>query len=158
MNTEAALLQRYLDGDLSPVEAELFRARLAESPTLRRQLAELQRLGAALRVWSRAAEERAEPLLEPTLRRVDEQARKQARHTSLGYALAGALLVALPWASYAGRAALEPGSLTPSAAAIERVEATDQQAQVFVVGSSSTPVVWLVDDAEEDEISEQDPG
>lgn len=44
----------------------------------------------------------------------------------------------------------------PTAAAIERVEATDRQAQVFVLGGSSTPVVWLAD--EDDDAEQQDPG
>lgn len=162
MNAEATLLQRYLDGDMSAAEAEQFRARLVESPALRRELAELKRVGAALRVWSSAAEARAGHLLEPTLRRAQQQQRKRARHSALCCVLGGLLLVALPWARHGGSAALAPNLRSlgaPLGAAIERVEATDQQAQVFVVGSSSTPVVWLADAAQEDdEAAEQDPG
>jgi hypothetical protein len=44
-------------------------------------------------------------------------------------------------------------------AAIERLEANaEQHAQVFVVGSASTPVVWLADDLGEGEVEQQDPG
>jgi hypothetical protein len=50
-------------------------------------------------------------------------------------------------------------ALPSSAAAIERIEAGDKQAQVFVLGGSTTPVVWLADDAPDDDASYlQDPG
>lgn len=157
MNVEAMRLQRYLDGDLTPDEAAEFRARLSESPALRRELEQLRRLGAAVRVWSSTAEAGAEELLQPTLERVAQSEKKRARQGLVGYAIAAMVLVALPWA----RPGFEPLSPAPAApaphgAAIERVEATDRQAQVFVVGTDRTPVVWLADEAADD--SEQDPG
>jgi hypothetical protein len=99
----------------------------------------------------------ADELLQPTLERVARSESKRARQGLLGYALAAVVLVALPWA----RSGVEPSAPVPTApaqsgAAIERVEAPDRQAQVFVVGSDRTPVVWLVDEAAD--ASEQDPG
>lgn len=157
MNGEAMRLQRYLDGDLTPDEAAEFRARLAESPALRSELEQLRRLGAAVRVWSSTVEDNAEELLQPTLDRVAQSEKKRARQGLLGYAVAAVVLVALPWA----RPGFEPLPKAPLApappgAAIERLEAKDRQAQVFVVGTDRTPVVWLVDEAADD--SEQDPG
>lgn len=157
VNVEAMRLQRYLDGELTPDEAATFRARLAESPELRRELEQLRRVGAAVRVWSDTVETGAADLLQPTLARVAHSDRKRARQGLVGYALAAVVLVALPWAHPRFEpAALVPAAPAPRGAAIERVEATDRQAQVFVVGSDRTPVVWLADDGAD--ASEQDPG
>ena len=163
MNDESELLQRYLDGDLSAVEAEQLRARLAHSPELAQQLAELRQLGALVRGWADDAQARGALLLEPTLRRVHAVERQRGRHATLGFALAAMLVAALPFASQAHfshpAAPLQARVVSPGAA-IERIEAGDQHAQVFVVGAASTPVVWLSDDnADEAEASvEQDPG
>jgi anti-sigma factor RsiW len=151
-------LLRYLDREMSRDEAEQFRARLAESPALRQQLAEMQRVGALVRCWASAAEARAGELVEPTLVRVRESEHKRRRHASLGYALAAILLVVLPWSRRAPEltGSVVPGAaVLPAGAAIERVEAVDQQAQVFVLGSSTTPVVWLADDVADDDVAQQ---
>jgi len=156
LSSDSELLLRYLDHDLSVAEAADFRARLAESPALRRELAEMRRVGALVRLWAEDAERRAEPLVESTLRRVEDSARRRARYASLAYVLVAVMLVALPWSRHGE---VHEVKTVPAAAAIERVETTDQQARVFV-GSSGTPVVWLADDAQEDEADEheQDPG
>jgi len=155
VNDEAMRLQRYLDGELSPEEAAEFRELLADSPALRRELEQLRGLGAAVRSWSGSVEARAGELLAPTLERVAQNERKRARQSLVGYALAAVVLVALPWAR-PGFEPLVPSPVAPApqGAAIERVEATDRGAQVFVVGTDSTPVLWLADD----DTSEQDPG
>jgi anti-sigma factor RsiW len=162
VNAETKLLLRYLDGEMSADEVESFRARLAESPALRQKLHEMQRVGELLRLWAGAAEKRADRLVEPTLLRVQEAERTRSRQNTFGYALLTALLLALPWSRHTLPVAeqLEPRELTrPAGAAIERIEAGDKQAQVFVVGGSSTPVVWLSDDAlDDDDSAEQDPG
>ena len=162
VNPDTQLLHRYLDGDLSPAEAERFRARLAESPELSQRLHELEQLGSLVRGWAASAEERAGDLVAPTLERVHEAQRRSSRNATLGYALVAALVVALPWSRRPPELANLTGALhvaPPSSAAIERVQATDQQAQVFVVGRASTPVVWLADDAQEDDATpDQDPG
>lgn len=161
MSPETRLLHRYLDGDLSPEEAEHFRARLAQSPELARRLSELQQLGSLVRGWATRAERRAGDLVAPTLERVNDAQRRRSRSATLGYALVAALVVALPWSRRPPELGMPSvtHATTPSSAAIERVEATDQQAQVFVVGASSTPVVWLADDAQDDSSSsDQDPG
>ncbi len=162
MSADSQQLARYLDGEMTPVEAAAFEARLGGDRGLQRELAQLREVGAAMRSWSRGHEERAGDLLEPTLRRVrrrDEQ--RRSRHSLASYVVAGVALVALPW----GRLHPDLGSQLSAApavvsggAAIERVEATDRRAQVFVVGSSSTPVLWLADDVSEDGAVEQDPG
>ncbi len=163
MTDEAELLQRYIDGDLPPREAEEFRLRLAEDAALQRELVELQTVGSVLRAWSARQEARAEGLLAPTLARVHDAAQRRSRHTSLGLGVAALLLFALPWAGDAS-APLATGLLTRplqlNGAAIERLEAGRTQARVFIVGSSGTPVVWLADDASElDAGGEQrDPG
>lgn len=163
MNDEDEQLSRYLDGELSPREAELFRARLAESPELARRLDELQRVGALVRLWADGAGRGADHLLEPTLRRVQDVARRRSRHGSLGLALAAVLAAALPWSSAAqhGTSLVRLSQALPErGAAIERIESGDKQARVFVVGKSSTPVVWLADEVESEEqaAAEQDPG
>lgn len=162
MNAETKRLQCFLDGEMSSDEAEVFRARLAENPALAAELQEMQRVGALVRSWAADAEMRGEELLEPTLARVQNAERKRARHTTLGYAVATALLLALPWSRQAPELAaphVQTESAKPSAAAIERVEAGNKQAQVFVLGGSTTPVVWLADDAPEDDVRDhQDPG
>jgi anti-sigma factor RsiW len=162
---DAQLLQRYLDGELSPAEVSAFRQRLSASPELQRELTELQLLGGLLRRWADDAGSRAGSLLEPTLERVDAAERRRGRHASLGMAVAAVLLLLLP-ASGQGR--WTPRALpvevalvatkAPPPAAIERLEAADQHARVFVVGSASTPVVWLADDLVESEVEQQDPG
>lgn len=158
---EAQRLQRYLDGDLSPAEAAAFRAELAVSPTLRRELAELERVGELVRDWAEQQGRRAEPLLEQTMLRAVEADHRQRRHLALGVAMAAGLLLLLPSAHepFPSRVpvAVAVSARPEPAAAIERLEAVDRQAQVFVVGSSSTPVVWLVDDVEE-EAAGLDPG
>jgi hypothetical protein len=158
---ETELLQRYFDREMSAAEAERFRARLAHSPELRQGLRELQQVGALLRVWSGTAEARGADLLEPTLQRIRTAERLRSSYPVLACGVAFALLLVLRGSSAALPLVakhLEPLHFA-SSAAIERVEASDQQAQVFVVGAAATPVVWLLDDAlEEDGSPEQDPG
>lgn len=157
VNPQTKRLLRYLDREMSAEEAEDFEHSLAESPQLRGELAELRRVGAFVRSWAASVEARGDELLEPTLVRIKDAERKRSRQATLGYALAAALLVAMPWS----RRAPEPmhgnwhGEVTSPGAAIERLDAADTRAQVFLVGSSSTPVVWLVDDAPDDDSSEQ---
>jgi len=157
------LLLRFVDGEMSTEEAEKFRARLAESPALRRELQEMRRVGGLVRLWASGVEPRAHDLVEPTLLRVRQAERRSAFTGSLSYALAAALAVLLPWSQHAP----EPSApapvargVTPAGAAIERIEAGDTQAQVFVLGTSSTPVVWLADDMQDGDADppEQDPG
>lgn len=162
MNSQTKRLLRYLDREMSVEEAAEFRVSLAESRELRGQLAEMRCVGGLVRGWAAAAEERAGNLLEPTLAKVHDAERNNARRSTLGYALAAALLVALPWSRQAPELA-EPTQQAAVAdapcAAIERIEAADQQAQVFVLGGSSTPVVWLADDVPDDDVlDQQDPG
>jgi hypothetical protein len=115
-----------------------------------------------VRDWAAVAEVRGAELLEPTLARVQNAERKRARQTAVGYAIATVFLLVLPWSRPAPeltRPAPKTQLERPSAAAIERVEAGDKRAQVFVLGGSTTPVVWLADDAPEDEAPYlQDPG
>jgi anti-sigma factor RsiW len=168
VNDDAKLLLGYVDGELSPLEAERFRARLAESPELRQRLSEMRRVGGLVRLWADDAQARAGSLLEPTLERVSEAQRRRNRTVSIGFALGALLVMALPSgarsslvapAFSAPAASLQPPIAKPAGAAIERIEAGDKQAQVFVVGDSSTPVVWLLDDdAVDDDTDEQDPG
>jgi anti-sigma factor RsiW len=162
VNAETKRLQCYLDGEMSKDEAEAFRARLAENPALCQQLQEMQRVGALVRSWAAVAEARGAELVEPTLARVQNAERTRVRQTTLGYAVATAFLLVLPWSRQApelAAPAVQARAQNPSAAAIERVEAGDKQAQVFVLGGSTTPVVWLVDDAPDDDAPEQqDPG
>jgi anti-sigma factor RsiW len=162
VNAETKRLQCYLDGEMSNDEAEAFRTRLAENPALCRQLHEMQRVGTLVRDWSALAEARAKGLVEPTLARVQNAERKRVRQTTLGYAVATALLLLLPWSRQAPALAVpavHTQPVEPSVAAIERIEAGDKQAQVFVLGGSNTPVVWLADDAPDDDAPEpQDPG
>jgi anti-sigma factor RsiW len=159
---ESKLLLRFVDDEMSVDEAQKFRARLAESPALRQKLQEMQRVGALLRVWANGVEPRAEKLVEPTLLRVRQAERRGAFAAGLSYALAAALVVVLPWSQRAPEFPTPtPASDRAAAgAAIERIEAGDRQAQVFVVGTSSTPVVWLADDTQDDDDDphEQDPG
>ncbi len=161
LNGDSELLLRYLDGELSPQEAEQFRVRLAESSELRSRLREMQRVGSLLRLWADDVGERAGDLLEPTLRRVRVAERQRARQATVGLGLAAVLVAAaLPWSGASQRgpvlAPLGPSSAPPGAA-IERIEAGGKHAQVFVVGSESTPVVWLADDTESEDDG-QDPG
>ena len=162
VNAETKRLLCYLDGEMAGAEAEEFRARLAESPALREQLREMQRVGTLVRSWAAAAEVRGAELLEPTLARVQNAERKRARQTTVGYAIATAFLLMLPWSRQAPELAapvVQTQLAKPSAAAIERIEAGDKQAQVFVLGGSTTPVVWLADDAPDDDAAYlQDPG
>jgi anti-sigma factor RsiW len=162
VNAETKRLLCYLDGEMSAAEADEFRARLADSPALCEQLREMQRVGALVRGWAATAEVRGAELLEPTLARLQNAERKRARQTTVGYAIATALLLVLPWSRQAPELAapvVQTRVENPSAAAIERIEAGDKQAQVFVLGGSTTPVVWLADDAPDDDAAYvQDPG
>jgi len=160
VSPETEQLLRYFDREMGPAEAAAFRARLAESPALAEQLDQLRQVGAAVRQWSRDAEDRAGALLEPTLRRVGRAERRRSRQALVGYVLAALVLVALPWSRRAPQLSTPPApTIAAPGAAIERVEATDRHAQVFVLGSSSTPVLWLADEALDDaEQSAQDPG
>lgn len=162
MNDEAKLLQRYLDGELSPSEAAEFRSRLEGDPELQRELLEMQTLGELVRAWAVRSEARADGLLAPTLARVRAAEQRRARHAGLGVVTAALLLFALPWADGAPsplRAGLLSRPLPVRGAAIERLEAGSVQARVFVVGSAETPVVWLADDADGDDgFEQQDPG
>jgi len=158
---ESKLLLRFVDQEMSVDEAQKFRARLAESPALRQKLQEMRRVGALLRVWANRVEPRAEKLVEPTLLRVRQAERRGAFAAGLSYALAAALVVVLPWSQRAPEfPSPAPAADRAVGAAIERIEAGDRQAQVFVVGTSSTPVVWLADDTQDDDDDphEQDPG
>jgi hypothetical protein len=160
VSADSQQLSRYLDGDMSPPEVALFEGRLRGSARLRRELEELRRVGAAIRRWSREAEDRAGALVEPTIRRAVEVERRRSRLSAAGYVAAALSLATLPWAGLdSARATRELPARFPSGAAIERVDASDRNVQVFVVGSSSTPVLWLVDDAP-DELgeAEQEPG
>lgn len=163
MTEDSKLLQRYVDGDLSPAEVEAFQVRLAESPELERELSELLALGGILRAWAARTEARADGLLAPTLSRIGEADQQRARQTSLGFLAAALLLFASPWTRdiappFAGGGALPRTSLLRGAN-IERLEAGSTQARVFVVGSAGTPVVWLADDAAGDADPEsQGPG
>ena len=157
MSPDTERLLRYLDREMSRDEAEQFRARLGEDPALRQELAEMQRVGALVRRWASTAEARAGELVEPTLVRVRESEHKRRRQATLGYALAAILLVVLPWSRPAPdlTGVVAPSAVQPAGAAIERLEAVDKQAQVFVLGDSSTPVVWLADEASDDDAAEQ---
>src|SRR5262249_40152217 len=126
---EEELLLRYVDGEMSPVEAQRFRARLAESPALRQKAVEMQQIGALLRKWARSVEPRAQELVEPTLRRVQAAERKSARWATAAYAAAALAVVILPWSqrSPATTATTAPATVeAPSGAAIERLEAADK--------------------------------
>jgi anti-sigma factor RsiW len=159
VSVDSQQLSRFLDGEMTPDEAAAFQARLRESPSLKGELEELQRVGAAIRLWSRGAEERAKDLLEPTLERARLEQQRRSRHGRLGYVAAALSLVTLPWAGVSSELAPSGApALLPAGAAIERVELRDQHAQVFIVGSASTPVLWLADDGAEDDVIEQDPG
>jgi anti-sigma factor RsiW len=158
-------LQRYLDGELTLEQRRAFQQRLSASPELQRDLTELQLVGGLLRRWADDAERRTGSLVEPTLLRIEAAEQKRSRHASLGMAVAALLLLLLPASgrdSWPSRVA--PISVTelpqhaPAAAAIELLEAGEQHAQVFTVGSASTPVVWLADDAAEEEAEQQGPG
>ncbi len=162
VSPETKRLLCYLDREMSCDEARQFRARLAESPALRKKLAEMQRVGALVRRWAHGAEARAGELVEPTLSRVRAAEHKRRRQASIGYALAAVLVVLSPWSRRAPDptgSVVRPAVTQAAGAAIERVEAVDQQARVFVLGSSSTPVVWLTDDEVDDEATpQQGPG
>jgi anti-sigma factor RsiW len=151
-------LHRYLDGEMEPLEAERFRVRLATSPELRGQLVELERVGAELRTWADAVGRRAEHLATPTLARVRGAEQKRASQATLVYALAAALVLGVPWARGSEGQAFEhlAGPKTRGAA-IERIE-SGGKAQVFVLGSASTPVVWLSDDVDDDATEARGPG
>lgn len=172
MSDDSVLLQRYLDGDLTPLEAAQLRARFAHEPELSQQLGELRRVGQLLRLWAQDVQPGAS-LVEPTLRRVQLANQHRARLATLGFAVAAALVVTIPFASQArlSRSAESPtparavhstraaGADVSVGAAIERLE-TAEHAQVFVVGATSTPVVWLSDETAEDAgaFVDQDPG
>jgi anti-sigma factor RsiW len=148
----------YLDREMPAEEAQAFEKSLAESPELRQELAEMRRVGAFVRSWAASVEARGAELVEPTLVRVKDAERKRSRQATLGYVLAAALLLVLPWSRRTpelGFPHQQSQAVSSPGAAIERLEAADTRAQVFVVGSSSTPVVWLADDAPDDDSSEQ---
>lgn len=158
MNHDTEQLLRYLDGELSPAEAQRFRARLAHSPALRAELGEMRRVGDLVREWARGVEPRAVALLEPTLERVHAAERRGFRATSVCAALA-ALALLLPWSTVRELPeGWQAGGTAPVGAAIERLEAADRPAQVFVLGSAATPVVWLADDDADDGAADQGPG
>jgi anti-sigma factor RsiW len=165
MSDDCVLLQRYLDGDLTPLETEQLSARFAHEPELSRELGELRRVGRLLRLWADDVQQGAS-LVEPILRRVQLAERQRPRHATLGFALAAALVAALPFASLSrisGAPAPALGAFTLASglgAAIERIEPGDTHAQVFVVGATSTPVVWLSDESGDDvdALIDQDPG
>lgn len=164
MTEDSEQLQRYLDGELTPEQERAFQQRLSGSPELQRDLTEMQLVGGLLRRWADDAERRTGSLVESTLLRIEAAEQKRSRHASLGMAVAVLLLLLLPasgrdsWPSrVAPIAATELPRLAPPAA-IELLEAGEQHAQVFVVGSASTPVVWLADDAAEEETEPQGPG
>lgn len=165
MNDDRELLQRYLDGELTPAEASAFCERLSSSPELQRELTEMQLIGGLLRRWADDTGRQAGSLLEPTLLRVEAAEQRRGRHASLGMAVAAALLLLLPasgqqsWSSgvVPGSVAVVAPPPTPPAA-IERLEVGDQHAQVFVVGSASTPVVWLSEDLGDEHVEPQGPG
>jgi anti-sigma factor RsiW len=162
VNSRTQHLLRYLDREMSVEEAKAFEKSLEHSPQLRQELAEMRRIGAFVRGWAASVEERGAKLVEPTLARVRDAERKRSREATLGYVLAAALLLVLPWSRHTPELSLPHQHrvvLTPPGAAIERLEAADTRAQVFVVGGSSTPVVWLADDAPDQDSSElQGPG
>lgn len=155
-------LLRYLDREMSAEEAKGFEQSLEESSELRRELAEMQRVGAFVRGWAASVEARGAELVEPTLLRVKQAEKTRSRQATLGYVLAAALLVVLPWSRHTPELSLphqHSSVVTRPGAAIERLDAADTRAQVFVIGSSSTPVVWLADDAPDHDSSEpQGPG
>jgi anti-sigma factor RsiW len=165
MSDDCVLLQRYLDGDLTPLETEQLCARFAHEPELSRELGELRRVGGLLRLWADDVQQGAS-LVEPILRRVQLAERQRARYAARGFALAAALVVALPFASLSRLAVAPAPALAAFAlaswpgAAIERIEPGDTHAQVFVVGATSTPVVWLSDETGDDvdALIDQDPG
>jgi hypothetical protein len=112
-----------------------------------------------LRGWAEDQGLRAAEHVEPTLERVNEHEQGRARRSAAaGYALVAAAVL-IPW-SQQGAVAHQPAAqpVPPSGAAIERLEAGDKQAQVFVVGASSTPVVWLADDGQDEDTTERGPG
>lgn len=160
MSPETKRLLRYLDREMTVAEAAECEKWLDERPELRRELAEMRRVGALVRSWAAAAEACGAELVEPTLARV--KGAERGRQAAVGYALVAALLLALPWSRHAPglSAPLRPSAvLAAPGAAIERLEAADTRARVFLVGGSSTPVVWLADDAPDDDSSEeQGPG
>jgi anti-sigma factor RsiW len=162
MSDDCVLLQRYLDGDLTPLESEQLRARFAHEPELSRELAELRRVGRLLRLWADDVQHGVS-LVEPILRRVQMAERPRPRPATLGFALVAALIAALPFARTAEAPAPALDAFTLASgpgAAIERIEPGDTHAHVFVVGATSTPVVWLSDETGDDvdAPNDQDPG
>lgn len=165
MSDDCVLLQRYLDGDLTPLETAQLRARFAHEPELSRELGELRRVGRLLRLWAEDVQQ-GTSLVEPIFHRIQVAERQRPRHAMLGFALAAALIAALPFASLSRIAgsqapALDAFTLASGVgAAIERIEPGDTHAQVFVVGATSTPVVWLSDETGDDVdvLIDQDPG
>lgn len=164
MTDDSEQLQRYLDGELSPEQACAFQERLSASPELQRDLTEMQLIGGLLRRWADDAEHRAGALVEPTLQRIEMVEQRRSRHASLGMAVAASLLLLLPasgrdsWPSRVAPVSVSSAPRGAPPAAIERIESAGQHARVFIVGSASTPVVWLADDAAEDENELQGPG
>lgn len=150
MTSDRDDLIRYLDGEMSRLEAERFRLRLARSAELRRGLAQMQDLGRLVRVWAKDAESRAgSSLLEPTLLRVREAQQTRARVVSSAFVAALLLALVLPWSlapAVPGPAEVSRQIASPGSAAIERFDSGAQQASVFAVGSNATPVIWLSDD------------
>jgi anti-sigma factor RsiW len=164
VNEDSEQLQRYLDGELTPEEECAFQERLSASPELQRDLTEMQLIGGLLRRWADEAERRPGSLVDATLLRIEAAEQKRSRHASLGMAVAALLLFLLPasghesWPSRVVPLATTALPALAPPAAIELLEAGDQHAQVFIVGSASTPVVWLADDAAEDETDQRGPG
>ncbi len=157
MNADRQLLLRYVDGEMSRFEEQRFRARLAATPDLRQELAEIEHVGKLVRLWASEVEGRAGGLLEPTLSRVAKAEKRRVWQFSAALAAAVALVALASWtaperfqrAPRAARTALSAQVLAADSAAIERLDPGAQEARVFVVGRRATPVVWLVDDAEQ---------
>ena len=73
---DAELVSLYVDGELSPADAESFRVRLVTDGALCRQARALERIGELLRSWAHDAQQRAGDLVEPTLERASEAERQ----------------------------------------------------------------------------------
>jgi anti-sigma factor RsiW len=161
---DSELLQRYLDGDLSPEQGRAFHERIASSPELQRELTELQLVGSLVRGWAQETGERAASLVQPTLSRVEEASAQRTRHASLGMAVAAVLLLVLPSSGQealwlrSSQTAITPRQELAPPVAIERLEAGEGHAEVFVIGQASTPVVWLADEGLDEPSADQDPG
>jgi anti-sigma factor RsiW len=142
VNQDQLLLQRWLDGELSPLEAERFRTRLERDAALSRELDRLVQVGSLLRSWAGQTERRAGGLVASTMVRVRREERRRSQAFTAACLAAVVMLSVSPWSSpELGM----PEGISPRtrAAAVERVDAGATSAVVFAVGLSETPVVWL---------------